>query len=401
MDQRRIWQLKDKKLPTLYKVDIKGNIRHWTVAIKDASFYTEAGIVGDDYKVMKSKATKTVEKNVNKKNYISAEDQAGEEAKRKWLARKTEGFYGTIEEAVKADNKKPHFAPMLAEKYTEKLIKDSFPVMVQAKLDGIRCIVQKEDNKLVARSRNGKEFDTLKLILDDLIPLFDEYPNLILDGELYNHDYKDDFNKIISLVRKKKPANISKAWMDILEETKEKIQYWVYDVPQVEGPEDMATPYFERTSEFIYGLKERNLLPDCVRQIQTWWCGDFKIISQLYNTHVSNGYEGSMIRLNTGYESKRSRSLLKYKEFSDAEYLVIGIDEGSGNRSGTAKHLVCKDEETGKIFNSNIKGNFEWYKELLNNKCKYIGKLVTIQYSNLTPDGIPRFPFATTFRDYE
>ena len=393
--------MKEKKFPTLYKVDIKGKIRHWTVATKGASFYTEAGLLGDEYKVMKSKATKTVEKNVDKKNYVSAEDQAEEEAMRKWIARKIEGFYGTIEEAVKANNKKPYFAPMLAEKYTEKLVEDNFPLMVQPKLDGIRCIVQKENDKLVARSRNGKEFDTLKLILDDLIPLFDKYPNLILDGELYNHDYKDDFNKIISLVRKKKPANMSKAWMDILEETKEKILYWVYDVPQVNGPEDMDIPYYERTAEFIYKLKETELWPDCVRQIQTWWCGKFDMISQLYNTHVSHGYEGSMIRLNKGYESKRSKSLLKYKEFLDAEYLVIDIDEGSGNRTGTAKHLVCKDEETGKIFNSNIKGNFKWYKELLDNKYDYIGKMVTVQFSNLTPDGIPRFPFATTFRDYE
>ena len=74
--------MKDRKFPTLYKVDIKGNIRHWTIATKGASFYTEAGMVGDEYKVMKSKATETVEKIVDKKNYVSAEDQAEEEAMR-------------------------------------------------------------------------------------------------------------------------------------------------------------------------------------------------------------------------------------------------------------------------------------------------------------------------------
>ena len=63
--------------------------------------------------------------------------------------------------------------------------------------------------------------------------------------------------------------------------------------------------------------------------------------------------------------------------------------------------VVCQDLKTGKQFNSNIKGTFEWYKELLDNKDNYIGKLVTVQYANLTPDGIPRFPFAIAFRDYE
>ena len=38
---------------------------------------------------------------------------------------------------------------------------------------------------------------------------------------------------------------------------------------------------------------------------------------------------------------------------------------------------ICKDVKTGKVFNSNIKGTFEWYTELLENKDDYIGKMVT------------------------
>ena len=290
---------------------------------------------------------------------------------------------------------------MLAEKYSEKAVDGLFPLMVQPKLDGIRCIIRRESTRIVARSRNGKEFDTLVYMLNDLEPLFKKYPELILDGELYNHNLKEDFNKIISLVRKKQPTSVDSDWMDVLDEARDKLQYHVYDIPQVNGPEDMDTEYWTRTVEFVHELKTTKMWLDNLRLVQTWWCDDTERVSQVYDNHITGGYEGSMIRLNRGYESSRSKSLLKYKEFKDAEYLVVGIDEGDGNRTGTAKHLVCKDVKTGKVFNSNIKGTFEWYTELLENKDDYIGKMVTIQFANLTPDGIPRFPFALTFRDYE
>ena len=80
---------------------------------------------------------------------------------------------------------------------------------------------------------------------------------------------------------------------------------------------------------------------------------------------------------------------------------VIGIDEGNGTRTGTAKNLVlwCDEQETE--FHSNIKGSFDYLKEVLDNRKDYIGKQATIRFFQLTPDGIPRFPFAVGFRDYE
>jgi DNA ligase-1 len=85
----------------------------------------------------------------------------------------------------------------------------------------------------------------------------------------------------------------------------------------------------------------------------------------------------------------------------DAEYKIVDITEGNGNRTGTAKHLVCYCSETDQTFNSNIKGTFEYLAEILNNREKYINKEATIKFFELTPDGIPRFPYAIAFRDYE
>ena len=88
--------------------------------------------------------------------------------------------------------------PMLAYKAGIKPIDFSEQVYIQPKLDGVRCLFTKDG----AFSRTGKQFMNVKHIENELQPLFSDYPNLILDGELYNHALKNDFEKIISLVRK-------------------------------------------------------------------------------------------------------------------------------------------------------------------------------------------------------
>ena len=100
------------------------------------------------------------------------------------------------------------------------------------------------------------------------------------------------------------------------------------------------------------------------------------------------------------YENKRSSTLLKRKDFIDEEYTMLGYEEGKGNRSGTIKHLKFKNKD-GKEFNSNVKGTFEYLTELLEQADELIGKQATIKYFNLTPDGVPRFPYVIAIRDYE
>ena len=226
-----------------------------------------------------------------------------------------------------------------------------------------------------------------------------------LDGELYNHDYKNDFNKIISLVRKMKPVRSEKdtdktfakkqeKFAIALTEAKEKIQYWIYDVPRCGGLGE-SDNFHER----FFGCDFPEL-KSCVI-VKTGIVNDMKELDEYYDTYMEFGYEGQIVRVNGPYENKRSKLLLKRKDFTDAEYLVIDIQEGDGNRAGTAKNLTCKDEKTGQTFNSNIKGTHEYLAEILENKDYYIGKQATIKFFELTPDGIPRFPYAIAFRDYE
>jgi DNA ligase-1 len=93
--------------------------------------------------------------------------------------------------------------PMLAHKFDESRVDFSEPVYIQPKLDGVRCVFTKDG----AFSRTGKQFMNVRHIEMALQPLFNTSPHMILDGELYNHKLKHDFEKIISLVRKQKPTD--------------------------------------------------------------------------------------------------------------------------------------------------------------------------------------------------
>ena len=181
-----------------------------------------------------------------------------------------------------------------------------------------------------------------------------------------------------------------------MEESEKYIQYWIYDAPKIGGFNE-DSKFGIRFEQVALQLNERPYIV----VVDTTEVNTFEQLDLAYSLCNESGYEGEMVRRNEGYENKRSKSLLKRKEFQDAEYLVIDIDEGNGNRLGTAKHLVlwCNKKKTQ--FNSNIKGSFEYLSHILKNKEDYIGKKATIRFFQLTPDGIPRFPFAVGFRDYE
>lgn len=391
-----------KKLPTLYKLDSKNKTRAWSIIINNDSFWTESGIVGMKMNISKPKFCKG--KNIGRSNETSPEEQAEAEANAKW-EKKTKDGYKNNKSEINLEN---FYEPMLAHKYEDRRSELSFPLYCQPKLDGIRCIIKKEGDEVVARTRKGRIIDTVPHITKKLKGFFLMYPNSVLDGELYNHQFKDNFNKIISLVRKQKPTRLNsdtdssfkKKNLDFdnsLEESRKQIEYWIYDAPNIADVDEKIL----FSIRFAHISAQFGDINEYIKVVPTYEVSTESGLNGVYQQQLHEGFEGQIVRIDAPYENKRSKNLLKRKEFKDAEYLVVEIQEGEGNRVGTAKNLVCKDINTGKTFNSNIKGTFDYLKEILENKDKYIGKYATIKYFELTPDGVPRFPFAISFRDYE
>ena len=359
------------KLDTIFKKTKTGATQEWTIEVSDNKYRTHSGQCGGQ--ITTNAWTVVYGKNIGKSNETTDNEQAMLEAVAKRTKKLESGYF----ENIKHINKKQYFEPMLASKWEDSKDKISYPIFSQPKLDGIRCIVTKDG----MFSRNGKPIISAPHILRSLKHVFSAYPNLILDGELYADKFANDFNKIVSLVKKTKPTE------DDLFESQRNIQYWIYDIPSEN------TNFGERCSTLdeLFDAELESFEKHCVL-VDTHTCNTESAVMELYEEYVEQGYEGQMLRLDREYENKRSKSLMKHKSFIDEEYTILDIVEGEGNRTGTAGYMVF-ETENGDRFKSNVKGSWEETAEMLKNKKKLIGKSATIKYFNLTPAGIPRFPF--------
>ena len=396
------------KLPTLYKRTTTGATQSWEIEIEENKFRTVSGQL--DGKKITNKWTTCEGKNLGKKNETSGAEQALKEAEAKHQKKRDKGYRLDIDNI----DKKKFYEPMLAQDFKNKNRQKEVmseiaagirrvPVFSQPKLDGIRCIAMREG----LFTRTGKEIVAVPHIQEALEPFFEKYPYATLDGELYNHKYKDDFNKIIHLVRKQ---NLTEQHL----EDSLIIEYHIYDAPVIGEAQPIAHSnmtevdlYSDRTSILDAQFSNLKLNQGDVDYwesplviVETTEVTSKDHLDELYGEYVEQGYEGQMIRLDAPYENKRSSKLLKRKEFVDEEYEILGYDEGTGNRAGTVKHFKFKNKN-GKEFKSNVKGSFEYMAELLEKADDLIGKQATIKYFNLTPDGVPRFPYVIAIRDYE
>jgi DNA ligase-1 len=311
-------------------------------------------------------------KNTGKLNETTDKEQTMKEAVAKRTKKLESGYF----ENIKHINKTQYFEPMLASKWEDSKDKITYPIFSQPKLDGIRCIVTKDG----MFSRNGKPIISAPHIRESLSEVFEVYPELILDGELYADKFANDFNKIVSLVKKTKPTDAD------LKESKNNIQYWIYDLP------DNDIQFGDRCDRLHDLFNTFDSFSKHCIEVETTLCNSEDDVIDLYEGYVDAGFEGQMLRLDKKYENKRSKSLMKHKSFIDEEYTIKGIVEGEGNRTGTAGYFVFETAD-GKPFKSNVKGTWDETAEMLKNKKKLIGKQATIKYFNLTPDGIPRFGY--------
>ena len=278
------------------------------------------------------------------------------------------------------------FKVMLAHPYGKKdFDKDSF---IQPKLDGIRCYITKDG----AFSRNHKEFKTVDHIKDAFRPLFKKLPNLVVDGELYNHQFKDNFNKIISLVRKQKPN------AEELDEATRYIQFHWYDYHYTnyklgEGL-DFRTRNFN-IKDFISKINSRHII-----EVPTHEVSSFEVAKILDEDFLKQGYEGSILRNNKPYEQKRSYNLQKFKQFLDSEARITGWVEGQGKRTGTIGKFLAVDNN-GVNFGMPVMDNYKVMEKMYDIADWYIGKTATFTYFQKTPAGSYRHPLFKCIRNYE
>lgn len=278
--------------------------------------------------------------------------------------------------------------PMLAHNYEDYREALEFPVLIQPKLDGIRCITTLTPTcegsiRVQMQTRTGKHINSVPHIIESLIsevePMLEK--SVILDGELYAHNL--DFEEIVSIVRRKE-KNISTSH--------KKISYHIYDIccDKTKTVERLALlndviSIFQ--SDYIVSVKEELV-------------ENHEDLEKSLSIALSDGFEGIMIRTPAShYEfGKRSKNLLKYKRFYDDEYTVKDLIEGRGKMKGAVGAILCQDSR-GRRFKVKMMGTFEEMREILSNASDYVGRRLVVRYQNLTAKGVPRFGMGTRFRE--
>ena len=369
----------------LYKQDSKGFVRVWWMELDGGKYRTCSGIDGGA--IVESKWKEAKPKNVGRSNETSAEEQAQLEAESIYRDKLSAGGY--VEDVADVGTE-TFFDPMLATRYDEiknvtKIIESDNFAIAQPKIDGFRCTVS---TKWGMTSRNGRQFSpSLVHVKRALQQVLDDNPSIVFDGELYNHDYHDDFNSIQSLLTDQSIT------LDELKKVEELVQYHVYDIFDYDQPDMLTEARQQHLRELLTGVDHKviKILP-------------FKCISSQddLDAHFENvlidGYEGQIVRLDSVYErGRRTKTLIKRKTFFDEEFEIIRFEEGVGNWAGCVKRVVARDKKTGVEFDAGVRGSQSEMAALLQVADEYVGGDCTIRYPNKTPAGKPRFGVMTRY----
>lgn len=377
------------QLPILYSKTNTGAIQFWQITTlnelnSDGSMF---GLIETKFGQLNTESPQiTVDiikkgKNIGKVNETTPFEQAKIKAKQLWDKKIKDNYQEDLEAVKNGHSDLPSIDPMLAGKFPENKHKVKYPVLCQPKLDGLRCIAVFKDGKVKLYSRTRKEFTTVPHIVKELEENFRGMDDLILDGELYSHEFKEDFSEIISLIKR-----------DEIHPDHTKIQYHIYDCPsnpfKTSDRMQLINSFFRKYESFY------------CKRVETVVANSEQEVEDNLNKFLSQGYEGVMIRTEGKYENKRSKSLLKYKVFHDDEFEIIGVKEGTGKLMCHAGSFVCKTKD-GVVFNAKLKGKLDNLQEYFENIDKYIGKMLTVRYFGYTIDGSLRFPVGISVRDYE
>ncbi len=338
-------------------------------------------------------------------------------ARSQWLKRKERG--GSESKSISSVNKQQKvvntmFFPMLAKPYKDGEKHLQFPLYIQPKLDGVRCLVylQKKNGgtkNVIAYTRTKKPFPSIEYIKKILYPylnaLYDEEKNqsIYFDGELYKHGKK---LQDISGDSRNESANVSASNAD-------RNEYHIYDCFY---PKELNTPFsqrYEQLQAFYNALDDDD--SKVLKKVPTFLVKNNTEALKRYTQFTKLGYEGAMLRNKSGpYLADpqktgaflRSKDLVKMKPKFTDEYEVVGYDEGAKGKDKGAIIWVCQNKNGDKFHvtpkDITYAERYSLFQDALENfDEKYLGRMLTIEYEDLSNDGIPLRAKALTFRDYE
>lgn len=288
--------------------------------------------------------------------------------------------------------------PMLA-KQADKVSRKTFDkdYLASRKVNGVRCLIYYKDGDIKTASRGATDYDLAIFHIishPTLKKFFNNHPEVILDGEIYKAGWT--LNKISGICRTQSTINDGKD-----------LQFYWYDIVELDKPfterlqlmqeysEELNLSEFNPYKEFSLGELSIQFLPHVE-------ISGYDNMIKLHDEYVAEGWEGLVIRLTSSVYKPGSRGndWIKIKQYTDAEYPIVGISEGLRPED------LCFILETpsGQRFNCKPMGDRaqkDWYRKNINS---LLGKMLTIKYfemSGVEGSEVPQQPVGICVRDYE
>lgn len=317
-------------------------------------------------------------KNEGKANATTPFQQGCLEVDSKARLKMDKGYVKTLAEAEAPSTNslgllKPMLATPMEKVKPEKIDWDN--AFVQPKLDGHRALFTDG----VLYSRQGKVLD-LPHIVEAIEAAGIE--DLHLDGELYIHG--KSLQEMSKLIKKHRPESLD-------------IEYHIYD-------QMLDVPFLERISSLASRVPEWPATTR-LKAVPTHVVMNLEHLMQFHSKYRSEGYEGSMLRFGEEpyRDGKRSRTLLKLKEFQDAEFEIVSVDEGKPyiTDKGTFQVPVytCVIPENLETFTVTAPGTMHEKHALWLDRSKTTGSLLTVKFHYYSSAGIPQLPVALRFHE--
>lgn len=377
-----------ESLPTLYGLAKGGQVKIWKITAEFTPGESYARLITEHgwlHGATQTTEKKIVGKNSGKSNQTTDYQQALFEARSTWKKKRDQNYREHIEELSSVP-----VLPMLALNYKDRKHNVKWPAFAQPKLDGVRCIAKKTSHdKILYTSRKGKEYETLSHLTNYLLPLLNVGESV--DGEIYNPDLT--FQETVSRVKRVKT--------DRSDISHNPVQYHIYDFVNETEPfkdrfDNLTTRFIDVLTANMADSKKNPLV-----LVDTELIKNEAELLEVHLNFMDDGYEGTMIRNAEGLylPDYRSSDLLKFKDFKDAEYKIIGGKEGSGKDEGTIIFRCITDK--GQDFDVRPRGTWDQRKYWFDNLHNLLGRMLIVRYQELTDDGIPRFPVGIEIRDYE
>jgi DNA ligase 1 len=362
------------KLPTLYHKGKTGKIVEWKIWTEGDEVHTEWGQIGGakQHTFYRAEA-----KNVGKSNEVSPQEQAKKEALAEHKFNLDRKYSLTIEEAEETV-----FLPMLAHKFDDCKHDLKYPVDVQPKLDGNRALAYWQGKKVVLMSRGGKTWSLphIENAIAQFLP-----KKYVLDGEIYKPGL--NLQNINKLIKKHRPGPHGT----------ESLKFYMFDCFNPKEKKPWSTRSFELAC--LYSDIPTAECAEVIRKVNSWPASNEEEVKKLCQDYIEDGYEGAIIRSFDGlYElGHRSRSLLKLKNFQDAEFEIIDTYLGKGQHEGCLG-FICKTKE-GKPFDCYPRGKLEDKREWGLRRNEFPGQWLTVRFQFYTDEGIPFLPIGIAVRD--